>query len=107
KVNSREVISKIQNLLWEKAGIVRNGVELKEALKELNEILTSLGSIKNRSLEGRKLFDLTLVAKAIVLNALRRQESRGAHYREDFPFERETYGRMRFEVSLEEVLKTT
>ena len=107
KVNSQEVISRIQNLLWEKAGIVRNGVELKEALKELNEILTSLEGIKNRSLEGRKLFDLTLVAKAIVLNALRRQESRGAHYREDFPFERETYGRMRFEVSLEEVLKTT
>ena len=106
-VNPHEVINKIQKLLWEKAGIVRNGVELREALKGLDEILTSLEGIRLRSLEGKKLFDLTLVAKSIVLNALRRQESRGAHYREDFPHERETYERIRFEVSLEEVLKST
>ncbi|HIO42102.1 MAG TPA: hypothetical protein EYN34_04355, partial [Aquifex sp.] len=42
----------------------------------------------------------------VVLNALRREESRGCHFREDFPEEREPF-RRRFEVTLGDVFSAT
>jgi succinate dehydrogenase/fumarate reductase flavoprotein subunit len=35
--------------------------------------------------ESHRLFNLAIVARLIARAALRREESRGAHYREDFP----------------------
>jgi L-aspartate oxidase len=62
---------KIRDITWRYAGIVRNAEELKTGLKLLSEI-------KDDS-------NLLTVARIIHRSALAREESRGAHFREDFP----------------------
>jgi L-aspartate oxidase len=62
---------RIRDVTWTYAGIVRNAGGLKTGLKFLNEI--------------QEESNLLTVARIIHEGALAREESRGAHYREDFP----------------------
>ena len=63
--------------MWELVGIVRDEEGLKEALRRLEEI----GA---RPLNTRSWNFVTL-ARLVARAALARRESRGAHYRSDFP----------------------
>jgi len=65
------VNAEIRNIAWRYAGIVRNAEGLQTGLN-------LLGRIQENS-------NLLTVARLIHECALARQESRGAHYREDFP----------------------
>ncbi|NPB05433.1 MAG: L-aspartate oxidase [Aquificae bacterium] len=98
-------VRELGELLWQKAGIVRSGEGLREALLRLDELLEESFAAAGGSPEAKRFFDLALVAKAVVLSALRREESRGCHYREDFPLEREPFRKVRFEVRAEELFK--
>jgi L-aspartate oxidase len=64
-------IDRIRDITWRHAGIVRNADGIKAGLKSLSEI----------SQES----NLLTVARMIHESALSREESRGAHYRDDFP----------------------
>jgi L-aspartate oxidase len=76
-------ITQIQELMWKQAGIVRTGSGLKQAIQDLEDLGKQLGHAHNRrEFEARNLqINGMLVAKS----ALAREESRGAHYRTDFP----------------------
>jgi L-aspartate oxidase len=65
---------RIREITWRYAGIVRNASELKTGLNLLQSIPENVG---NRN--------LLAVARIIHEGALNREESRGAHFREDFP----------------------
>jgi L-aspartate oxidase len=64
-------IDRIRDITWRHAGIVRHGAELKTGLRLLSEISEDS--------------NLLTVARMIHECALSREESRGAHYRDDFP----------------------
>ena len=74
---SEKLKNKIRDILSGAMGIVRNEKSLEKALYELNE------------LEGEDLTEReqnrVLLARAILLSAIHRRESRGAHFREDYP----------------------
>ena len=75
----------MQRLMWEKVGILRDGRELKEALRHLMH----LGShFKTPSINRAEceLVNLITVAELIIVSAMAREESRGAHYRSDHPY---------------------
>ena len=76
-------ITRLQELMWKDAGIVRTGSGLKQAVRELEEIEALMPRPHSRrQFEARNLqIDGLLVARS----ALAREESRGAHYRTDFP----------------------
>jgi len=76
-------ITQIQDLMWKQAGIVRTGSGLKQAIQGLVELGAKLGRAHNRrEFEARNLhINGILVARS----ALAREESRGAHYRTDYP----------------------
>jgi L-aspartate oxidase len=78
-----DVIHEIQDLMWRDVGIVRAGPELKAAIEHLNRIAPRVANPQTRRAhEARNLHTVgLLVARA----ALAREESRGAHYRTDFP----------------------
>jgi L-aspartate oxidase len=69
--------------MWEKAGIVRDEAGLESAARVLSAWQAMLPSPSNRA--QRELSNLLLIARLVVDAALHRTESRGAHYRSDFP----------------------
>ncbi len=78
----------VQQLMWRYAGIVRQGTELnycEEELKELHLKLTSRISLHGISVEVMEMLNLVETSLMIVQAALLREESRGCHYRTDFP----------------------
>jgi L-aspartate oxidase len=77
------VITQIQDLMWKHAGIVRSGNGLKEVIQRLQELGTQMKTPHSRrEFEAR---NLQLTGALVARSALAREESRGAHYRTDFP----------------------
>ena len=80
-------------MMWEKVGPIRTGVGLADALtriramrREIEAEPAVVESVFNLSLQD--WFDLRaslITAEAVTLAALNRTESRGAHWRDDFP----------------------
>jgi L-aspartate oxidase len=69
--------------MWRDAGLLRDAEGLRQAQERLAAMReTGPRGRSRRAVEARNLF---VVAEAIVQAALGREESRGAHYRKDFP----------------------
>jgi fumarate reductase flavoprotein subunit len=84
----------LQELMWDKAGILRDAAGLAEAASGLNALEAELDASgvdgTNRAFnmtwhDWLNLKSLLLVSRAIVVASQAREESRGAHWREDFP----------------------
>lgn len=73
-----------QQLMWDKVGILRDGRELKEGLRHLMHLKSHCRSSPVVRAEW-ELTSLMTVAEMILISAMAREESRGAHYRSDFP----------------------
>jgi L-aspartate oxidase len=76
-------IDELRNLMWKYAGLLRDANGLHQAQRGLDTLASTMprGTYR-RAIEARNLH---AVASVIVASALGRQESRGAHYRNDFP----------------------
>jgi L-aspartate oxidase len=70
----------LQALMWDKVGIERNGDDLQQTLTQLNRWCVDGASVE--SIETANLLSLARVTTAA---ALARCESRGAHFRQDYP----------------------
>jgi L-aspartate oxidase len=77
-------LKKIRDLMWGNVGIMRTGKELAEAIKQLEAIEHPKCEKSGRS--GYELRNLHTLALVMTRAALAREESRGSHYRSDFPF---------------------
>jgi L-aspartate oxidase len=76
-------ITELRELMWKHAGLLRDGTGLREAQRGLDALEVSMpGGTLRRAIEARNLH---VVSGLIVASALGREESRGAHYRNDFP----------------------
>lgn len=73
----------VQALMWEKVGIVRDGSALAEAARLLSAWDAALPAPSDRP--SHELANLVLAGRLVTEGALQREESRGAHYRRDFP----------------------
>lgn len=85
-----ELSGRVSEIMTAHAGIVRNEQLLAEGLAKLER------EKKNFVKSGNELFELMgenliIVAELIIKSALERKESRGGHFREDFPAESETF----------------
>ncbi|WP_405305105.1 fumarate reductase (CoM/CoB) subunit TfrA [Methanobrevibacter sp.] len=92
-IKPQEFKNRIKNLMWEKVAIVRDEKTLNEALVELLEMQKDLD---NLSVSDKKQYNTELLTALEVINmveiciltvksAILRRESRGAHFRSDFP----------------------
>ena len=92
-IKPMEFKNNIKKLMWEKVAIVRDEKTLNEALKELQEMQDNL---KDLDVAGKSQYNTDLVTALEVINmveicilsvksAILRRESRGAHFRSDFP----------------------
>jgi L-aspartate oxidase len=78
-----ELIGQVQDLMWNDVGIVRTRVGMQKAVKALEEMSPKLAHPKTR--RSHEAANLHLTASLVARSALAREESRGAHYRIDYP----------------------
>ena len=77
----------IRDIMWTSAGLFRTREDLEAAVARLDDAYAAArakaaaGSVADEC----RILNLTSVARLIARAALRREESRGGHYREDFP----------------------
>jgi len=77
---------RLRAMMWEKAGIVRDERGLKQALERLNELKLDFDQVyKCRNIEEYEFRSLLIVAVLIIRSSLLRKESRGGHFRADYP----------------------
>jgi fumarate reductase flavoprotein subunit len=85
--------AELREVMWERAGLVRDGESLTAALAAIDGIeagLDAVGVTGDPTLntawqDWLSLRNQVLAARLIARSALERRESRGAHYRRDFP----------------------
>lgn len=89
-----DIRERLLELMWDKVGIIRDADGLRQATGELDSLAEALAQCGIPA--STRAFNLTwqdwlnlesqiLVSKAIALSAIAREDSRGAHYRSDFP----------------------
>jgi len=72
---------KLQDIMYRGAGLVRDGAGMRQALTELAALQPQAGDVRAQG----EFRNLRLVGEAVLKAALTRTESRGAHFRPDFP----------------------
>jgi L-aspartate oxidase len=72
-------------VMWERVGILRDAASLRRALGEFSQIEQANLSVSSRN--------FVTLAKLIATAALWREESRGGHFRNDFPERDEKFRR--------------
>ena len=86
KSDIEDMFVRLKNLMWQNAGIIRNAEKLETAKHEIEKMFTELNrTYKCSSRREYEIRNMLSVAKIIVNFAIGRKESRGAHFREDFP----------------------
>jgi L-aspartate oxidase len=81
-------VKRLRKAMWEHAGLLRDEESLRKATAELMQSKAQIERIAHQAPPTRQLTEaksLCAVADAILSSALARQESRGAHYRSDYP----------------------
>ncbi len=88
-----EIRKELQEVMWKNVAIIRNREGLKTAISRIKELKEMLAGVKvpkvdvynkdlQDALEAEKLLEVALLTAE---SALIREESRGAHFREDYP----------------------
>lgn len=80
----RKALEQLQTIMWERVGILRERDGLLGALEELERVRPPCPIAARRA--PWELYNLWTLARALTQCALAREESRGSHYRSDFPY---------------------
>ncbi|MGH9402168.1 MAG: fumarate reductase/succinate dehydrogenase flavoprotein subunit [Terriglobia bacterium] len=97
-----QIQRELQQLMQDLAGIVRREEELLQALEAIQKLRARAQKV---SVEGNREYNpgwhtacdlrhLLIVSEAVARAALERKESRGAHFRDDFPAKDEALGKV-------------
>lgn len=85
EIDVQNLKSKLKDLMWNNVGIYRNEKSLNDAIDGLNELEKEFPKQdKYSSKEEYEFKNMLISARLIVKSAIRRKESRGAHYRTDY-----------------------
>ena len=84
-----QALSDVRNVMYSNVGLVRNESGLREALARIGELAAEFG-------DASELRNLLVVGELIAEAALARRESRGSHYRSDYPQADEAFAKRSF-----------
>ena len=84
----------MKELMWTKAGIPRNGGDLADALGRIQGLQADVPALRVRNfkamIKSLELQNMLRLAEMLCLAAILRTESRGSHFRSDYPREDNT-----------------
>ena len=91
--NPFDLKDKIAAIMWRYVGIVRNEEDLKKGLEEIQKIRLDAKNVQakgprafNQSwADSLAVWNMVLDCEALIMSAIMRKESRGAHTRSDYP----------------------
>ena len=91
--NPFELKEKIADIMWKFVGIVRNEADLAKGLEEIRKIRLDSKSVQAKGVraynqswaDSMAVWNMVLDCETIIMSALERKESRGAHTRSDYP----------------------
>jgi len=90
--NVEKFIQKVQSLMWERVGVVREGKVLQQVVPELRALEAQAPPLGDR--RSHEAANIVQAGLLIARSALAREESRGAHYRLDCPLKNDVkYGK--------------
>jgi L-aspartate oxidase len=89
RATAAQALSDVRNVMYSNVGLVRNEAGLREALHRIDELATDFG-------DALELRNLLVVGRLITEAALERRESRGSHYRSDYPQTDEAFAKRSF-----------
>jgi len=90
-------VQHLRRVMTELVGVERNAADLRTALRSIAELEATAQGVT------RSFLNMTTSATLVAAGALRREESRGGHFRTDFPEPREAWAH-HTEMTLEEAL---
>lgn len=85
ELNLTDMTYSLKSLLWRQVGIERDAAGLADAQERLDTWANYLERLGPFTPEGVEVMNMVQVAQAITRSASFREESRGAHFRSDFP----------------------
>ncbi|MGB2635023.1 MAG: L-aspartate oxidase [Candidatus Acidiferrum sp.] len=77
-------LEKLKEVMWKDVGILRSGKELKAAVEAIAAMQCAVSEKDGR--REYELSNLHTLGELVARSALARQESRGSHYRSEFPY---------------------
>jgi succinate dehydrogenase/fumarate reductase flavoprotein subunit len=104
--NGAELKERLRKIMWEDGGIIRQEQGLLRALSAVEDIRRE-ASVSSSPLAPKEMADLielrsaVRVAAIILEAALKRRESRGAHFRQDFPDQNDAQWQGHLQVHLD------
>ena len=84
-IDVRDVRNALKSLMWRSVGIERDGASLQEAVSQINAWRRYVMDREFNSVMGWELQNMLTVARLTAWAAERRKESRGVHFRSDYP----------------------
>jgi L-aspartate oxidase len=84
-LNLGDVSNSLKSLMWRSAGVVRDGDGLDEAVEMITFWCRYVMDKEFQDPQGWELQNMLTVARLVVMSARQREESRGVHFRRDFP----------------------
>ncbi|MEI0699696.1 FAD-binding protein [Brachyspira intermedia] len=85
-LKKNEVLEKIRELVSENLSVVRSREKIENFLRKIDEIRSNYSIKENIKYGSIEIYLIIESVKMIALSMLERDESRGAHYREDFKY---------------------
>lgn len=85
RVNIEDVIYSLKSLMWRQMGVERDRAGLEDALEKTGFWSRAVGDLGSSDPRSWELVNMLTVARLATFGALAREESRGVHFRHDFP----------------------
>jgi fumarate reductase (CoM/CoB) subunit A len=87
-MSAKQAAAELKRLMWRKAGVIRHESDLREVLAHLQAPSPNVTVTSPKDLIRKLEFqNMRCIAKIVCRAALERTESRGSHFRRDFPEE--------------------
>lgn len=89
EVNVQDVTYSLKSLMWRELGIERDGPSMEEACRRIELWTRAVQELAPEEPATFELINMLTVARLVGISARHRNESRGVHYRTDYPETRE------------------
>ena len=84
-VNIEDLVYSLKSMMWRQMGVARADSGMREAVEKLGFWSRVVADLAEPGPKSWELYNMLSVARLAAISALAREESRGVHFRSDFP----------------------